>query len=91
MSEDRREETTQAGPDGFACSRCGRGSRMAERPFKGKLGERVWAHVCGDCWHAWIRMGTRVINELGLVLGSPEGQAAYDTHLKEFLNLPGQP
>jgi Fe-S cluster biosynthesis and repair protein YggX len=61
---------------------------MAERPFKGPLGEAVWANVCGECWREWIGMGTKVINELGLQLSSPRGQQVYDEHMREFLQLP---
>ena len=32
-------------------------------------------------------MGTKVINELGLILSSPAGQQAYDQYLVEFLQL----
>ncbi|HEY3242792.1 MAG TPA: Fe(2+)-trafficking protein [Phycisphaerae bacterium] len=79
--------TAEAG--GFRCSRCGRPSgKMRERPFKGPLGEAVWANACADCWREWIGMGTKVINELGLQLSSPRGQQVYDEHLREFLQLP---
>ncbi len=74
--------------EGFSCSRCGSNERMAKPPFKGKLGERIHENVCQRCFREWIPMGTKVINELGLVLSSPEGQAAYDQHMAEFLNLP---
>lgn len=79
------------GGDGFACSRCGGGPPLGERPFKGALGEKIHANVCQDCWREWIGMGTKVINELGLVLTSPEGQQAYDMHMIEFLNLQQSP
>jgi len=78
-------------PDGFACSRCGGGAPLSERPFKGALGEKIHANVCQACWREWIAMGTKVINELGLVLASPEGQQAYDLHMIEFLNLQPSP
>jgi len=87
----RRETTSQAagaGGGGFTCSRCGRpDGRMAERPFKGALGEEVLANVCGQCWTEWIGMGTMVINEMGLPLADPRAQKVYDEHMKEFLRL----
>ena len=61
---------------------------MSERPFKGELGERVWANVCQTCWREWIGTGTMVINEMGLRLAEPEGQRVYDKHMVEFLRLP---
>jgi Fe-S cluster biosynthesis and repair protein YggX len=32
-------------------------------------------------------MGTKVINELGLVMSNPESQATYDQYMIEFLQL----
>lgn len=72
----------------FQCSRCGRpGGKLPARPFKGDLGEKVWARVCASCWREWIGMGTKVINEMGLQLADPRAQEIYDEHLKEFLQL----
>lgn len=86
-----KPETTavqSTGKSDFRCSRCGRPDReLPERPFKGALGEKVLANVCADCWREWIGMGTKVINEMGLQLSDPQAQAAYDEHMKDFLQL----
>jgi Fe-S cluster biosynthesis and repair protein YggX len=87
--------TTAAGPlspeataTAFQCSRCGRPSnRLPKPPFKGPLGQKVYENVCQPCWREWIPMGTKVINELGLVLSNPSGQEAYDQYMIEFLQL----
>lgn len=76
------------GEGGFVCSRCGGGAKMAERPFKGPLGEKVWANVCQQCFKEWIAMGTKVINELRLPMHDPQAQEMYDKHMIEFLSLP---
>lgn len=79
-----------AGPsaDGWACIRCGGGGpKLKERPFKGPLGERILASVCSTCWNEWIRMGTKVINELRLPMFDPQAQEMYDKHMKEFLGI----
>jgi len=60
---------------------------MAARPFKGALGEQVWANICLTCWDEWIRMGTKVINELRLNFADPRASQVYDQHMKEFLSL----
>ncbi len=76
------------GATGAACARCRRpGNRLEKRPFKGELGEKIHAHICQACWTEWLGMGTKVINELGLSLGSAEGQAAYDQYMIEFLQI----
>lgn len=80
-------QTGAAGDGSFACSRCGGGQKMAERPFKGPLGEKILASVCQTCWSEWIKMGTKVINELRLPMFDPKAQEVYDQHMKEFLNV----
>ncbi|MEP0843397.1 MAG: Fe(2+)-trafficking protein [Phycisphaerae bacterium] len=77
-----------AGSGQIVCKRCGRTQpRMAARPFKGPLGEQVWAGICQPCWTEWIHMGTKVINELRLNFAIPKHAEIYDQHLREFLNL----
>lgn len=78
----------EASSPGFQCSRCGRPTgQLAKAPFKGALGQKILENVCGLCWHEWISMGTKVINELGLVLSTQSGQDAYDQYMIEFLQL----
>ena len=73
---------------GFACGRCGKpAGRLPKPPFKGPLGERIFNNVCQACWREWIGMGTKVINELGLVLSTKSGQDTYDQYMIEFLQL----
>jgi Fe-S cluster biosynthesis and repair protein YggX len=54
------------------------------------LGEKIYANVCQACWREWIAMGTKVINELGLVLSTKAGQDTYDQYMMEFLQLEGR-
>jgi Fe-S cluster biosynthesis and repair protein YggX/predicted TPR repeat methyltransferase len=80
-----------ASTPGFQCSRCARPQgRLPKPPFKGPLGEKVYANVCNLCWGEWISTGTMVINELGLNLSEQEGQDLYDQHMVEFLELEGR-
>ena len=77
-----------ASAEGFRCSRCGRpDGQLAKPPFKGELGTKVFDHVCNGCWQEWIPMGTKVINELSLILSTPEGAQSYDQYMLEFLQL----
>ena len=85
-----QESTTQGTetPSDFVCARCRQPrGKLARPPFKGSLGEKIFALVCEPCWREWIPMGTKVINELALELRDPAGQAAYDQHMLEFLQL----
>ena len=82
--------SASAGPsaDGFKCARCGKpNGQLPKHPFKGKLGEIIYEHTCNTCWGEWIAMGTKVINELGIILSSEAGQKAYDQYMVEFLQL----
>lgn len=82
------ENDKQSASTDFSCVRCGRPDKQLEKaPFKGALAEKVHSNVCQTCWHEWIKMGTQVINEMGLSLASPEAQTAYDQHMVEFLGL----
>lgn len=75
--------------DAVQCCHCGKaGQKLAERPFKGELGEKVLAHVCEPCWREWMAMGTKVINELRLDFSNPQAGETYDAQMKEFLQLP---
>ena len=63
---------------------------MQKQPFKGDLGAEIWNKVCESCWREWIGVGTKVINELSLVLSSQAGQDTYDQYMVEFLQLEDQ-
>ncbi|MFQ5414118.1 MAG: Fe(2+)-trafficking protein [Phycisphaerae bacterium] len=81
-------DTTGASTPGFQCCRCSRPTGQLTRPpFKGALGDKIHAHVCQTCWHEWVPMGTKVINECGLALADPAAQAIYDQYMTEFLQL----
>ena len=70
------------------CARCNRVNRkLAKPPFRNPLGQEIYEKVCYDCWQEWIRMGTKVINEMRLDLSSDFGQAEYDRHLREFMGF----
>lgn len=85
---DAEDATGGAPPSDFRCSRCGRpGGRLEKAPFRGSLGEEILSNVCSACWREWIPMGTKVINELGLVLSSTAGQQTYDQYMIEFLQI----
>ncbi len=87
----REEAATGPATAGFHCSRCGRpDDQLPKPPFKGPVGEKIYANVCRSCWREWIAMGTKVINELGLVLSTPIGQQTYDQYMMEFLQLEGR-
>jgi Fe-S cluster biosynthesis and repair protein YggX len=85
---EKKPETATGGSTAtgdFHCRRCGGGTKLKDRPFKGPLGETIHATVCDACWKEWVGMGTKVINELRLPMFDPQAQEMYDKHMKEFL------
>lgn len=71
------------------CTRTGRiGAQMKFKPFENAVGDYILANISQESWDEWIEMSIKVINELRLDLGDPEGQETYDEHMKAFLILP---
>ena len=82
------EGVAESSPSGFQCARCSKPSgKLPKPPFKGPLGERIYRSVCNSCWREWIGTGTKVINELRLMLSKPEAQETYAQYMVEFLMI----
>lgn len=82
---------------GFNCERpgcpSGRNARqLPAAPLPDAIGERIYQHVCADCWNAWFRdYSIKVINELRLDLSSEFGQAEYDKYMREYFGFESDP
>lgn len=63
------------------------GAKLTHPPFKGPLGAWIFQNVSQDRWEAWIRQGTKVINELRLDLSKEQDGEAYDQHMREYLGI----
>lgn len=76
-------------PEGMIrCRQSGRvGTRMARPPFRGILGEWIAANISKESFDAWIRQGTKVINEMRLDLSREKDQEIYDQQMREFLGV----
>ncbi len=49
------------------CGRCGEQKPALEKaPFRNERGQRIQARVCVDCWDAWLKHQTLLINHYGL-------------------------
>jgi Fe-S cluster biosynthesis and repair protein YggX len=64
-----------------------RGPRLADPPMRGPLGRFIHAHFTQPTWSEWIRMGTKVINELRLDFSNQQHQEVYDQHMMEWLGI----
>ncbi len=88
--DDDPDAGREPGPDEVRCVRTNRiGQRMTFDPFGDEIGAYIQDHVSQSSWEDWMEMSIKVINELRLDLGDPEGQRVYDEHMRDFLNLPG--
>jgi Fe-S cluster biosynthesis and repair protein YggX len=82
---------------GFRCERPGctsgkRARQLPAPPLPDAIGERIYQHVCADCWNAWFRdYSIKVINELRLDLSSEFGQGEYDKYMREYFGFEDAP
>lgn len=68
------------------CSRCGQTRAGFERPpFPGKLGARVVAEICDECWQQWLKQQTMLINHYGLNVMDPQARAFLTRNMEAFL------
>ena len=89
IEEPEPEDDREPGEGELRCVRTGRiGKVMRFKPFEDAIGEYMMAHVSQESWEDWMEMSIKVINELRLDLGDPEGQRMYDEHMRDYLNLP---
>lgn len=87
LPEVATEEPAAAGGD-FVCRRTGKpGTRLARPPFRGPVGRWIFENISAETFDAWIRQGTKVINELRLDLSRDQDAASYDQHMREYLGI----
>jgi len=82
--------TTAPAPStsGFLDRKTGKpGTKMTRPPFKGPIGQWIHEHISQETFDAWIRQGTKVINELRLDLSRDADEQTYDAHMREFLGI----
>lgn len=80
--------TPDAPAGSFVCKRTGRpGHQMDRQPFRGAVGQWIYDNISRETFDAWIRQGTKVINELRLDLSREEDAETYDAHMREYLGI----
>jgi Fe-S cluster biosynthesis and repair protein YggX len=63
------------------------GTRLARPPMRGALGAWIQNNITAETWDAWIRQGTKVINEMRLDLSKEADGEIYDRHMYEYLGI----
>lgn len=63
------------------------GTRFTDPPMRGPVGKFIADHYSQETFREWIKMGTKVINELRLDFSNVDHQQVYDTHMMEWLGI----
>lgn len=72
----------------FKCHKSGRmGTKLPRPPFRNGVGQWIHANISKETFEEWIRLGTKVINELRLDLSRDEHDAAYDYAMRKYLGI----
>jgi Fe-S cluster biosynthesis and repair protein YggX len=67
------------------CVKLGRQAEGMDRPpFKGELGDRLFAHVSKEAWKQWLEHSKMLINEYRLDLTSESGQHLWMTECEKY-------
>jgi Fe-S cluster biosynthesis and repair protein YggX len=67
------------------CVKLGREAEGLEKPpFRGELGEKVFATVSKDAWRTWLEHSKMLINEYRLDLVSEHGQRIWMSELEKY-------
>lgn len=73
------------------CTRCGQTNpQMQKPPLRNELGERIFNHICQNCWDQWLRYQTALINHNGLDVREKEAREFLTANMEAFLFKTGQ-
>lgn len=72
----------------FKCTKSGQmGNQLPRPPFKNGVGKWIYENISRESFDEWIRLGTKVINELRLDLSRDEHDAVYDYAMRKFVGI----
>jgi Fe-S cluster biosynthesis and repair protein YggX len=57
---------------------------MDRQPFKGELGERLFANVSKDAWRQWLEHSKMLINEYRLDMTHPAHQKTWFSECEKY-------
>lgn len=58
---------------------------LANPPFPGELGKRIYEEVSQEAWDSWLAHQTMLINEYRLSMLDPNARAFLKTEVEKFL------
>ncbi len=72
----------------FKCRKSGRmGNQLPRPPFRTGIGRWIHENISRETFDEWIRLGTKIINELRLDLSRDEHDAVYDYAMRRFVGI----
>jgi Fe-S cluster biosynthesis and repair protein YggX len=72
----------------FKCRKTGRmGNQLGRPPFKNGVGRWIHENISRETFDEFIRLGTKVINELRLDLSRDDHDAVYDYAMRKFVGI----
>ncbi|MEM9372511.1 MAG: Fe(2+)-trafficking protein [Planctomycetota bacterium] len=72
----------------FKCGKTGRmGNQMARPPFRNGVGTWIHENISRETFDEFIRLGTKVINELRLDLSRDDHDAVYDYAMRRYMGI----
>jgi Fe-S cluster biosynthesis and repair protein YggX len=78
----------EAGAGGFKDRKSGHsGTQLPRPPFKNGVGRWIHENISKESFEEWIRLGTKIINELRLDLSRDEHDAVYDYAMRRFVGI----
>ena len=58
---------------------------LIEPPIPGKMGQRIYDHICAQTWDEWINHQTMIINEYRLNLMDEKARKFIREEMEKFL------
>ncbi len=63
------------------------GTQLPRPPFRNGVGTWIHQNISKESFEEWIRLGTKIINELRLDLSRDEHDAVYDYAMRRFVGI----
>ncbi|MCA9302549.1 MAG: Fe(2+)-trafficking protein [Phycisphaerales bacterium] len=85
---ENKPASVDEGDGDFRCTKTGRmGTQLSRPPFRNGMGQWIYESISKETFDDWIRLGTKIINELRLDLSRDDHDAAYEYAMRIYLGL----
>ncbi|MDF1808684.1 MAG: Fe(2+)-trafficking protein [Phycisphaerales bacterium] len=81
-----KTDTQSVATGDFKCLKSGQmGTQIPRQPFRNAMGEWIHSNISNETFTEWIKLGTKIINELRLDLSRDDHDAVYEYAMRIFL------